>query len=141
MKHFEFFQKYPSTRKSISNVKHALQKLQEAVTLPETQLHYISLCVIEAFTNAIVHGNQIEPTQFVELHIVIEETEAKICITDQGFGFDKQAISNPLDIENLLKDSGRGVFIMNNFCQKLDYTYNQRGFSVLMQFDLNENTN
>jgi len=141
MKYFEFFEKYPSVRKSISNIEQVIQKLQEAITLNETQLFNINLCVVEAFTNAIFHGNKIDPHKFVELHIVAEENEIKICITDQGSGFDEQSIPNPLDVENLLKESGRGVFFMRNFCNKLDYIYSQRGFSVLMHFNLNENTN
>jgi serine/threonine-protein kinase RsbW len=89
------------------------------VGLDEDSLHWVSVAIRESVINAVKHGNRNDSAK----HVFIEfETATKaggpelaIRVRDQGEGFDPETVANPLDPENLLKSSGRGIFLIRNF--------------------------
>src|SRR5256885_2419528 len=93
--------------------------LARGVGLDDDALHWVSVAIRESVINAIKHGNRNDATK----HVFIEfETDARahvpelaIRVRDEGEGFDPQTVANPLDPENLLKSSGRGIFLIRNF--------------------------
>ena len=93
--------------------------LARGVGLDEDSLHWVSVAIRESVINAIKHGNRSDTAK----HVFVEfETETKgavpefaIRVRDQGEGFDPELVANPLDPENLLKSSGRGIFLIRNF--------------------------
>ena len=93
--------------------------LARGVGLDEDSLHWVSVAIRESVINAIKHGNRndIHKHVFVEFETSTpsEAPELTISVRDQGEGFDPELIANPLDPENLLKSSGRGIFLIRNF--------------------------
>ena len=93
--------------------------LARGVGLDEDSLHWVSVAIRECVINAIKHGNRSDPAKhvFVELEAATKENvpELAIRVRDQGEGFDPELVANPLDPENLLKSSGRGIFLIRNF--------------------------
>ena len=93
--------------------------LARGIGLDEDSLHWVGVAIRESVINAIKHGNRNDAAK----HVFIEfETATKadvpqllIRVRDQGEGFDPETIANPLDPENLLKSSGRGIFLIRNF--------------------------
>lgn len=87
--------------------------------LDDDQLHWVSVAVRESVVNAIKHGNQNDLAKrvIVEFSPVPpdESGELVIRIEDQGEGFEPDEVANPLDPENILKSSGRGIFLIRNF--------------------------
>jgi len=89
------------------------------VGLDDDSLHWVGVAIRESVINAIKHGNRNDTAK----HVFIEfETATKadvpelmIRVRDQGDGFDPETVANPLDPENLLKSSGRGIFLIRNF--------------------------
>jgi serine/threonine-protein kinase RsbW len=85
----------------------------------EDASHWVSVAIRESVINAIKHGNQNDVTKrvFVEFDAAIElhAPELSIRVRDQGEGFDPQALADPLAPENLLKSSGRGIFLIRSF--------------------------
>jgi serine/threonine-protein kinase RsbW len=89
------------------------------VGLDDDSLHWVGVAIRESVINAIKHGNRNDAAK----HVFIEfETATKadvpellIRVRDQGEGFDPDTVANPLDPENLLKSSGRGIFLIRNF--------------------------
>ena len=87
--------------------------------LDEDQLHWVSVAVRESVVNAIKHGNKNDPGK----RVIIEFTrvpatagdELVIRIEDQGEGFVPEEVADPLAPENILKSSGRGIFLIRNF--------------------------
>jgi hypothetical protein len=51
-------------------------------------------------------------------------------VQDEGEGFDPTALPNPLDEENLLKPSGRGVFLMKQLAEDVRYEFSEKGTTV-----------
>jgi len=93
--------------------------LARGVGLDEDSLHWVSVAIRESVINAIKHGNRNDATKrvFVEFETATKADvpELAIRIRDEGEGFDPEQVANPLDPENLLKSSGRGIFLIRNF--------------------------
>jgi len=92
--------------------------LARGVGLDEDSLHWVSVAIRESVINAIKHGNKSDATKhvFVEFETGAQTVpELAIRVRDQGDGFDPETVANPLDPENLLKSSGRGIFLIRNF--------------------------
>ena len=84
----------------------------------EDSMHWVSVAIRESVINAIKHGNRNDASKrvFVEFGTSMGDVpELSIRVRDQGEGFDPEAVANPLDPENLLKSSGRGIFLIRNF--------------------------
>ncbi len=89
----------------------------------EAQEH-VNLAVIEAGTNAIKHGNKEDIDKTATFEFIIDDEKLTIIITDEGEGFEREEVANPLDPENLLKDSGRGLFLMEACMDEVAYSEN-----------------
>ena len=93
------------------------------VGLDEEALHWVSVAVRESVINAIKHGNCHDATKrvFVEFAALESETPPGIAIRvrDEGCGFDPSTLSDPLASENLLKSSGRGIFLIRCFMDEM----------------------
>jgi len=89
------------------------------VGFDEDSLHWVGVAVRESVINAIKHGNQSDERKMV--HVEFSSTgshdtgELVIAVRDEGEGFDPTSIADPLAPENMLKSSGRGIFLMRNF--------------------------
>ena len=84
----------------------------------------------EAFVNAVKHGNKNDPTKLIRVGAELSPTEASFTIEDEGEGFDVQRIPDPCDPSNLFKSSGRGVLLMYNIMDEVEY--NAQGNRVKM---------
>jgi serine/threonine-protein kinase RsbW len=111
--------KLPSTFELLDIVQVLSDRLSAIAGLDEDDTHWVSVAVRESVINAIKHGNR----EDLDKHVTVEFTLAPrvhpssfvVEVTDEGDGFDSAVIANPLDPENVLKSSGRGIFFMRNF--------------------------
>jgi serine/threonine-protein kinase RsbW len=84
----------------------------------------------EAFVNAVKHGNKNDPNKLVRVGAELSPQEACFTIEDEGEGFDVETIPDPRDPANLFKSSGRGVLLMYNIMDEVEY--NAQGNRVKM---------
>ena len=92
--------------------------LSNAVGLDEDAMHWVSVAIRESVINAIKHGNRNDSSKhvFVEFETATTDVpQLAIRVRDQGEGFDPEQVADPLDTDNLLKSSGRGIFLIRNF--------------------------
>lgn len=88
--------------------------------LDDDALHWVSVAVRESVVNAIKHGNQNDQSKHVVVELSgIPDDGMTIRITDQGEGFDPEEIADPLAPENIMKSSGRGIFLMRSFMNEV----------------------
>ena len=110
---------FTSTFEMLDFVQVVSDHLARGVGLDEDSLHWVSVAIRESVINAIKHGNRNDATKrvFVEFKTAApaDVPELTIRIRDQGEGFDPESVANPLDPENLLKSSGRGIFLIRSF--------------------------
>jgi serine/threonine-protein kinase RsbW len=88
------------------------------VGLDEDAIHWVGVALRESVINAIKHGNQNDSSKHVFVEFDAPERpvpELQIRVRDQGAGFDPETIADPLAPENLLKGSGRGIFLIRRF--------------------------
>jgi serine/threonine-protein kinase RsbW len=81
-------------------------------------MHWVGVAVRESVINAIKHGNQNDHRKLVEVEFLSNlspEGALTIAVRDQGKGFDPENLADPLAPENVLKSSGRGIFLMRSF--------------------------
>jgi serine/threonine-protein kinase RsbW len=93
--------------------------LGRMIGLDDDGLHYLSVAVREAVVNAIKHGNKNDSSKRVIVEFTTSPAtspdEIAIRIEDQGEGFDPETLADPLAPENILKSSGRGIFLVRAF--------------------------
>ena len=90
--------------------------------LDEDSLHWVGVAVRESVINAIKHGNANDEHKrvFVEFTPVLAEGAGiAIRVRDEGPGFDPETLPDPLAPENMLKSSGRGIFLIRNFMDEM----------------------
>jgi len=87
----------------------------------------IEMALREAVTNAMVHGNQEDESKFVEVIFNCHDNELEIEVRDQGAGFDPAEVPDPTNAENLLKSSGRGIFLMRTFMDEIEWLNRPEG--------------
>ena len=92
----------------------------------------LSTALSEALANAIVHGNKINPNQFVDLKIQIHKDQMILRIKDKGTGFNYKKLPSPLKPENIKKTSGRGVYLMSVLVDKVDFVKHEDGMEVIL---------
>jgi serine/threonine-protein kinase RsbW len=84
----------------------------------------------EAFVNAVKHGNRHDMTKHIRIIADLSPKEARFMVEDEGEGFNVQEIPDPCDPENLFKASGRGVMLIYNIMDEVEY--NARGNRLVM---------
>ena len=77
--------------------------------------YFIEMAVREVVVNAMQHGNQFDPGKFVSMQYRFDSENFEVQVQDQGQGFDVDHLPDPCDAENLLKSSGRGIFLVRSF--------------------------
>jgi len=93
----------------------------------EDSSHWIGMSVRESVTNAIQHGNKLDQNKKVDIRFKVSPEQLDVYVTDQGNGFRIEDLPSPLDPENLLKPSGRGIFYIQSFMDSVEFRKLSRG--------------
>ncbi len=110
---------YPSTLESVDLAEGEILQAAEEAGFDEDDRHRIGMAVRECMVNAVVHGNRYNRNKNVHVSVSVDrpvpDTRLTIRITDQGDGFEVHEVPDPLHDANLLRHSGRGLFLMGAF--------------------------
>ena len=124
--------KLPSDFASLVEVENLIDKVCADLGVQEDAYGNVLIAVTEAVNNAIQHGNEENSNLFVDVAVGDKETEFCFRIKDEGLGFDFNSLPDPTAPENLLKESGRGIFLMRNLAD--DVEFDGEGNSVNIYF-------
>ncbi len=108
---------------NIELVQVIAEHLCEIAGLDDDGSHWIGMAVREAVANAIKHGNKLDLRKKVFTTFNLDNGFLDITIADEGDGFDPATVSDPLNPQNLMKTSGRGIFYMRTFMDEVDYSF------------------
>ena len=108
-----------SKLESVDEAEELALHMAEKVGFQEDDLHKIAMSVRESMVNAVVHGNRYNARK--KVHVAVSNSPGRfaIRITDQGAGFELEQLPDPLQEENLLRHSGRGIFLMKAFMDEV----------------------
>ena len=114
----------PSSMQHVYLLDVVVSEVLKEVGFTEETQEQINLAAIEAGTNAIKHGNKEDPRKRATIQFILDDDKLTIVIQDEGDGFTRQEVADPLDPENLLKSSGRGLFLMEACMDAVTYEAN-----------------
>ncbi|MFC1674839.1 ATP-binding protein [Candidatus Omnitrophota bacterium] len=97
-------------------------KKLEPFKINKDKLFDIKLCLSEALINAVKYGNKMDKNKPVLLKLAASVDSVKIEVKDQGSGFDWNSLPSPIDNHNLDKLTGRGVFLIKNLMDKVEFS-------------------
>jgi len=100
---------------SIDLAESIVKRVSEASGFDEDDIHRIGMAVREGVINAYNYGNSQDRQKKIVLTVEFEGEKMVVRIADEGPGFDLSQVPDPLAEENLLRTSGRGIFIIKAF--------------------------
>jgi serine/threonine-protein kinase RsbW len=106
------------------------------LNLTENKISGLLLSITEATTNAIIHANKSDKNKKVKIYVNKEDSKLIIKIKDEGKGFDPEKVPDPTEPENLLKDSGRGLYLMKVYMDDLKYNITPNGTETILTLNL-----
>lgn len=116
----------PSDLTVLDQVVEATQDYLAARLDDEDLAYRVLLLATEAVTNAIEHGNQLDASKQVRMSLRVLPGQVELSVEDEGGGFDPASVENPLRDENLLEDSGRGIFLIEQMADEVYYEHEGR---------------
>jgi len=124
-----------SSLSNITEVESLIDKVCDDLGLNEDYYGNILIAVTEAVNNAIIHGNKNEESKQVVVEVDHEGTNLTFNVIDHGDGFDFENLPDPTAPENIQKPDGRGIFLMKNLSDDVNFDLN--GSKVSITFAVN----
>jgi serine/threonine-protein kinase RsbW len=113
--------KLPSDLSSLVDIEALINKVGETLEVNEEVYGNVLIAVTEAVNNAIIHGNKSAADLLVEVAVGNGEENFCFKIVDGGQGFDFNDLPDPTAPENILKENGRGIFLMKNLADEVEF--------------------
>ncbi|HXW61553.1 MAG TPA: ATP-binding protein [Candidatus Acidoferrales bacterium] len=104
---------------SVDLAENIIMRVAEAAGFSEDDVHKLGMAVREGVVNAYNYGNAQDRQKKILLTVEFEQDQMVVHIVDEGSGFDLEDVADPLAEENLLRTSGRGIFLMRAFTDDL----------------------
>ena len=123
---------------SLITVEEFVNYFAKDLGVNDDRMNGLLLSITEATTNAIIHGNKGDVNKKVTINVFVEGEQIIIKVKDEGNGFDPAKIPDPTEPQNLLKDSGRGVYLMKVYMDDLKYNYTPEGMETILVFNLKD---
>ena len=123
-----------SNQDSFNTIEGDLRNLIKPFNLNQEKFGEILVSLTEAITNAVRHGNKFDASKHVAVEFVGDESRLYFRVSDEGNGFDYDAVPDPTSPENILTCGGRGVHIMKALADELNYS--DSGRTVEVEFDI-----
>ena len=120
----------PSDLALMNGVLEYLQERVAKLGLIRPERSNLFIALDEAFVNAVKHGNKNDPSKLLKITAELSAKEASFTVEDEGEGFDIREIPDPCDPANLFRTSGRGVLLIYNIMDEVEY--NAQGNRVKM---------
>jgi serine/threonine-protein kinase RsbW len=121
-----------STLETVNNAEETASRMAAEAGFDDEEIMKISMAVREAAVNAVLHGNAYDPSKKVTLAFERTAGDLVIVIRDQGKGLDTSKIPDPLAPDNLMKTSGRGIFLIRSFMDVVEIHPSQTGTELKM---------
>ena len=121
-----------SNRSEILKFEKVLEDINSEFGLNPDRFINCQIAFSEALVNAIVHGNKENPDKSVYINIDFDKTTLVIRIKDEGDGFILEEIPDPTKNDNLLKEHGRGLYIIKSLVDKFECNSSDKGTEFVL---------
>jgi len=106
---------------SVSEVEAAADRLAVEAGLDDDQRFHVTMAVREAAVNAVLHGNDYDPAKRITASFENTGDSLIVTIADQGIGLDPETLPDPLAPENIMRGTGRGIFLIRSFMDEVHF--------------------
>jgi serine/threonine-protein kinase RsbW len=113
----------PSTTDQVAKADEFLESWLREIGVSEDTIANLAIAVTELVNNAIKHGNKLNKNKMVTVSVKYTPERIEITVTDEGEGFEPGDVPDPLADENLLKEIGRGIFIVNSLIDDVKFEF------------------
>jgi serine/threonine-protein kinase RsbW len=117
---------------SVDAVEAKAEQLAHEAGFDEDTSSQIAMVAREAVINAILHGNKKDPAKQVHVGFELNDEALRIKIADEGAGLDPDSVPDPLAPENILRSSGRGIFLMKAIMDEVHFHQLNPGTEIEM---------
>lgn len=124
--------KLASTLDTVDRLEREAETMAASSGFDEDEVSSIAMAVREATVNAVLHGNAYDRNKQVTATFERTDKDLVICIADEGTGFDADHLPDPLSPENILRGSGRGVFLIRSFMDEVHFRQRSPGTELTM---------
>jgi len=125
-----------SDTKFLSKVEKLSEQVASYAQMDESDSDDLGIVTTELVNNAIYHGNKSDPTKKVQVFFSVNSKRIELRIKDQGNGFNPEALKDPLAPENILSESGRGIFLIRALMDSLDFSFDGSGTETIVTKNL-----
>ncbi len=128
--------KISSSRLQLNEVENFIKELFTSFKIREELFFKTQICVNEAVVNSIMHGNKFDENKVVTISSFTSNNYLYFSITDEGEGFDFNELPDPTRVENIFKETGRGIFIIKNISDEI--VFRDKGNIIEFKIKLDE---
>jgi serine/threonine-protein kinase RsbW len=121
-----------STLDSVNKIEQIAEQCAERAGFDEDTISPIAMAVREAAVNAVLHGNSYDTSKHITASFETTTDSLIIRIADQGPGLDPEKIPDPLAPENILRGSGRGIFLIRAFMDEVNFRQLHPGTELIL---------
>jgi serine/threonine-protein kinase RsbW len=129
--------KFPSTRDNLCYAEKFVDEISKDLHLDDEIYGNVMVSIIEATLNAIIHGNKENPAKEIFISCDFFDDKLQFKVKDSGNGFDFTNLPDPTNIVNIEKPEGRGIFLIQNLADKVNFYEFGRVIEII--FSLNGN--
>lgn len=117
---------------NLKKVEKFNQKICDQVGLSDEQSDNMAIAITELAINSIMHGNKEDKKKKVTFHAVLKDDRIEVSILDEGGGFDPQELPNPTNPQNIWKEHGRGIFLVQHLIDEVNFEKTPRGMKITL---------
>src|ERR1700680_1647292 len=121
-----------STLASVNQAEQSAAEVAARAGFDANECGHIAFAVREATLNAVLHGNRYDPAKRVTLSFDSGPDALTVAVRDEGPGLNPARLPHPLAPENLLKESGRGIFLIRTFMDEIHFRTMSPGTEIIM---------
>ena len=121
-----------SNRNEIRRFEVLLEQANQKFNLAAEKFINLQIACSEALINAIVHGNKEDESKSVFTNIEMNELKMCVRIKDEGKGFKIEQLPDPTLNENILKESGRGIYIIRSLVDEFECNSSEKGTEFIL---------
>ena len=121
-----------SSLESVNKVEQVAEEFAIKAGFDEDTVPHIAMAVREAAVNAVIHGNNYDSSKHINVSFETTARALTVHVSDQGPGLDPNSLPDPLAPENILRGSGRGIFLIRAFMDEVHFRQLQPGTEIIL---------
>ncbi len=123
---------FPSHARYLEKAESITVQIAREAHFDNSNIDDFAIAITELFNNAIHHGNQHDETKTVTLTYRLLKDGLQVSVKDQGSGFNPDELKDPLAPENLLAESGRGIYLVKHLMDNIRFNIDDQGTEVVV---------